>query len=139
MPAALILLNLAQALVATTSNIHFTSKYRLEGFQTFFLALSVNLAAIVKKLLYAEHVAMIGHSHATHAVGNCLIHQFGDTCLSVKERILSMNMKMNEILHLFLSDKHIYGIKVQYFPLHILNYTSFLIVICKKYCMFAIC
>ena len=125
-PAALVLLDFAKALVATTGNIHFTSKYRFERFQSFLLALSVNLAAIVKILLYAEHVAMVGHCHATHAIGNGLIHQFGDTGLSVKERILSMNMKMNEILHQYNLLLIVYGIKIQQNPLVSLTAACFL-------------
>ena len=125
-PAALVLLNFAKALVATTGNIHFASKYRFERFQSFLLALSVNLAAIVKILLYAEHVAMVGHCHATHAIGNDLIHQFGDTGLSVKERILSMNMKMNEILHQYNLLLIVYGIKIQQNPLVSLTAACFL-------------
>ena len=52
--------------------------------------LAVDLVAIVEELLDAEHVAVIGHSHALHAVLYGLVNEFRDTRLSVEYRILGM-------------------------------------------------
>jgi hypothetical protein len=42
---------------------------------------------------------MVCNSYTAHTIGNSLIDQAGDTRLTVKDRILGMYMKMNEILH----------------------------------------
>ena len=61
---------------------------------------AASLPTVVEELLYAEHVAVVGHGHAPHAVGNGLVYQFLDTCLSVKNAVISMYVKMDEILHI---------------------------------------
>jgi hypothetical protein len=53
---------------------------------------------------------MVGDSHASHAVGNSLVHQALDARLTVQDGVISMYMEMYEILHflfplLFLSLK----------------------------------
>ena len=84
-PATLVLLNLTQSLIATTCHIHLTSENRFERLQAFFLTLTVYLRAIVEKILYAEHIAMIRNSHSPHPVRDSLIHETRDAGLSVQQ------------------------------------------------------
>ena len=71
-------------LLAVVSHIHLAAKYRFERLLTLFLEFAVHLIAIIEKLFYAEHVAMIGYGHAFHAVGNGLVDEFLHTRLSVQ-------------------------------------------------------
>ena len=59
----------------------------------------VDLGAIVGKELDAEHVAVVGDRHASHAVGHGLIDKSLDRRLSIEQGIISMYVEMNEILH----------------------------------------
>ena len=73
-----------------TRYIHFTTKDRNKGVQTFFLATFVHTDTIVVKLLDTKHIAMIGDSHASHAITDSLVDQILYLRLSVKNRIISM-------------------------------------------------
>ena len=57
------------------------------------------LLDIVEELLDTEHISVVGHCDSSHAVGHGLVYQPGNRSLSVKNRILRMNVQMNKILH----------------------------------------
>ena len=59
----------------------------------------VLLVDIVEELLDTEHISMVGHCDSSHAVGHGFVYQPGNRSLSVKNRILRMNVQMNKILH----------------------------------------
>ena len=59
----------------------------------------VLLVDIVEELLDAEHISVVGHCDSSHAVGHSFVYQPGNRSLSVKNRILRMNVQMNKILH----------------------------------------
>ena len=63
------------------------------------MLLVVLLAGIVPKLLYTEHIAMVGHSQTSLTVCNGLIDKPFDACLAIQYRVLAMNVKMDEIVH----------------------------------------
>ena len=68
---------------------------------TLFLKVLIDFIAVVLELLYAHHVAVISHCNAAHTIGYSLINQLLDVGLAVQQRVLRMNMKMNEFLHIF--------------------------------------
>ena len=74
-------------LLSTTRTIHLATKNR---FEIKFFVLALQLLHIVEKLLDSKHIAMVSHSHALHAVGNCLVNEFRDGCLTIKYRVLGM-------------------------------------------------
>ena len=45
---------------------------------------------IIVEFLDTHHVAMVGNGNALHPVGNSLVNEFLDGCLTVKDRILRM-------------------------------------------------
>ena len=59
----------------------------------------VLLVDIVEELLDSEHVSVVGHCDSPHTVGHGLVYQPGNGSLSIKNRILRMNVQMNKILH----------------------------------------
>ena len=63
------------------------------------MLLVVLLAGIVPKLLYTEHIAVVGHSQTSLTVCNGLIDKPFDACLTIQYRVLAMNVKMDEIVH----------------------------------------
>ncbi len=115
--AALVLLALLHRQTAT-GHIDLATYYRLEillgqsvvlGLQSGYLGLdglhlvatrAVFLLHIVPKLLYTEHVAVVGNRNAFHSVGDCLVDEPLNTRLTVQNGVLRMDMKMNEILHI---------------------------------------
>ena len=101
-PSALVaLVGLAHLLLAV-GHIHFATENGLEGFQSFLLALSVHLVAIVEQFLHAEHIAVVGESHAAHAVANGFVHKFLDARLSVENAIIGVYVKVYEVFHVIL-------------------------------------
>ena len=80
-------------------HIHFTTEDGLERLLPSFLQLFILLVYVVKVLLHAHHVAMVGNGHAAHTVLDSLLHQLGDAGLTVKQRVLCMYVKMYEVLH----------------------------------------
>ena len=86
-------------LLAPSRHIHFAAEDRFEWLQTFLLAPFVHLSAIVKQVLDAKHIAMVGERHSSHAVLDRLIHHAADTRLAVEQRVLRVNMKVYEIFH----------------------------------------
>ena len=86
-------------LLAPSRHIHLAAEDRFEWLQTFLLAPFVYLSAIVKQVLDAKHIAMVGERHSSHAVLDCLIHHAADTRLAVEQRVLRVNMKVYEIFH----------------------------------------
>ena len=99
MPSALVLLDFAQSLVATACHIHLTTEDGFEWIQPLFLAFAVHFTAIVEKILYAEHIAMVCYGHSAHSVCYGLVHKARNAGLSVQQRILGMNVEMYEVLH----------------------------------------
>ena len=71
-------------------NVHLASEYGLELRLALFLQFAVLLLAVVEELLDAHHVAVVGHSHAAHAVGYGLVDKPLDACLAVKNAIICM-------------------------------------------------
>ena len=82
--AAKVFLGLFQALVTTTGHIHLTTEDGLEGFETVFLALLVQVETSVMKFFNTEHITVIGDRHASHAVLNSFGYKLLDTRLSIK-------------------------------------------------------
>ena len=85
-PTATVYLTLL-LLLSTTCTVHLATKNR---FEIKFFVLAFQLLHIVEKLLDSKHIAMVSHSHALHAVGNCLVNEFRDGCLTIKYRVLGM-------------------------------------------------
>ena len=85
-------------LLSAGCNIYLTTYYRLKVL-TLLLKLVIDLVAVVLKLLNAHHVAVISNGNALHTVCYGLVNQLLDVGLTVQQRVLRMNMKMNEFLH----------------------------------------
>ena len=60
---------------------------------------AVLFGRIIKKLLDGHHVTMIGDGHSAHTVFHRLVNQARHAGLTVEDGILSMHMKMYEVLH----------------------------------------
>lgn len=60
---------------------------------------AVLLVYIIKILFYAEHVAMVGYSHAGHAVGHRFVNERRYRRHSVEQRIFSMYVQVYELTH----------------------------------------
>ena len=84
-------------LLSAGCNIYLTAYYRLKVL-TLLLKLVIDLVAVVLKLLNAHHVAVISHCNAAHTISYSLVYQLLDVGLAVKQRVLRMDMKMNEFL-----------------------------------------
>ena len=67
-----------------TRHIHLTAEDGLEGFLPVLLPLLVQPHYNVVELLDAEHIAMVCHGHALHAVLPGLVYKFLDARLSVE-------------------------------------------------------
>ena len=80
-------------------HIHLTSKNRFKGFKSFSFTLFIDTGTIVGKLFYAKHHAMICQGHAFHSILNSFIYESGYLGLSVKYRIICMDMKVYKVLH----------------------------------------
>ena len=76
--------------LCTARHIHLAAEYGLERLLALGLQLAVDFLAVVVKLLYAEHVAVVGYGHALHAVGHSLVDKFLHARLSVKNGVISM-------------------------------------------------
>ena len=57
-----------------------------------FLPLFVNRVAAVEEILYTKHISVVGKCHTTHFVADGLFHHFLDRSLTVKQRILGVNV-----------------------------------------------
>ena len=74
--------------------VHLTAEYRRKvQVRIFFL----QFLHIIEVFLDSKHIAVVGHSHALHPVGNSFIHKLTDLCLTVQHRILRMDMQMYKI------------------------------------------
>ena len=51
------------------------------------------------KFFDTEHVAVVGDSHAAHAVADGLVYKPFDARLAVQDRVVGMYVKMYEIFH----------------------------------------
>ena len=60
-------------------HIHLATENGFEWFLALCLELTVNAIAIIKKLLYTEHIAMVSDCHSAHTIANSLIHKFLNT------------------------------------------------------------
>ena len=87
------------AFFLSVCHVYFAAEDGLEGFLAGFLELAVLLVAHIEELLDAEHVAVVGHGHAFHAVADGLVHQLLDAGLSVKNRIIGVYVQMYEVFH----------------------------------------
>ena len=65
------------------------------------LGLGVFLGHVVVKLLYGEHIAMVGDGDRGHSVGHGLVDKRLYGCLPVKYGVLCMYVKMNESAHVY--------------------------------------
>ena len=83
--AAKVFFGLAKALIAATGHIHLTTEDRFERFEPFFLTAFVYTIANVVKFFNAEHIAVIGNGHPSHAILNGLIHKPLDARLSIED------------------------------------------------------
>ena len=83
MVAAHVLLALVYLLGTIARHIHLAAKDGLEGGFALFFAFLIHPYAVVVELLDAEHVAMIGHRQALHAVADGLVDQVLDFRLAV--------------------------------------------------------
>ena len=97
--AALVFAAVLLLLGAMLGHIHLAAEDGLEGFLARLLALFVDADTVVVELLDAEHVAVVGDSHAPHAVGNGLVDEFRNLGLAVQDGIVCMYVQMNEIFH----------------------------------------
>ena len=90
------LLHLGLALGHGSSRVFALLLTTLDGldalFQVLYLAIdaAILLVGVVDKLLDTHHVSVVGDGNAAHTVGHSLVHQFGDTRLSVKDTVLCM-------------------------------------------------
>ena len=72
----------------STGTIHLTAE---NGLELLIVSLPfVDLVAVIEKFFDAEHITMIGNSHATHSIVDGFIHQFRNGSLSVKDAVLGM-------------------------------------------------
>ncbi len=85
-------------LLAAWRHIYLTAYYRLKVL-TLLLKLVIDLVAVVLELLNAHHVAVICNRNAAHTVGYGLINQLLDIGLAIQQRVLRMDVEMNEFLH----------------------------------------
>ena len=85
-------------LLTAWRNIDLTTYDRLEML-ALLLEFVIDLVAVVLELLDAHHVAVISHRNAAHTIGYSLVYQLLNVGLAVKQRVLRMDMKMNEFLH----------------------------------------
>ena len=91
-------------LLAAGSHIDLTTYDRLEML-TLLLKFVIDFVAVVLELLDAHHVAVVSHCNASHTISYSLVYQLLDVGLAVQQRVLRMNMKMNEFLHFTLGIK----------------------------------
>ena len=63
------------------------------------LGLAVLFVYKIKELLYAEHVSMVGYGDSRHTVGHCLVDKSRNGSLTVKDRILCVDVEMYEWFH----------------------------------------
>ena len=80
-------------------HVHLASEYGLKLGLALLTQLGVLLVAVVEELLDAEHIAVVGHGHASHAVGYGLVNQPLDAGLAVEDAVVCMYVKVNEVLH----------------------------------------
>ena len=99
--AALVAVLFHLVFLRVARHVHLAAENGLELRLALLFQLPVLLLAVVEKLLYAHHVAMVGHGHAPHAVGYGLVDELLYTGLPVEDAVISMYVKMDEILHCF--------------------------------------
>ena len=85
--------------LVVTCHIHLTTEDGLKGRFTFFLQAFVHFVTIVEKLLNTKHVAMVGHCHSLHTVGNGFVNKLGNGRLPVKNRVISVYVKVYKVFH----------------------------------------
>lgn len=95
--------------LATGSHIDLAANYRLE-MPTLFLEVLIDLVTVILELLNAHHVAVVSYGNAPHTVCYRLVHQLLYIGLTVKQRVLRMDMKMNEFLHRMLMAEKVFKV-----------------------------
>ena len=83
-------------------HIHLATNDGLKWRQSFSLSLLVDAGAIVHKFFNAKHGAMVGDGHAFHIIGNGFIYKLRYFRLSIEDGIISMYVKVNEVVHICL-------------------------------------
>ena len=70
------------------------------GLKLFFFRLPfVDFIAVVEEFFDAEHVAVVGYSHAFHSIFDCFVNEFWNGGLSVKNAVLGVYVEVYEFFH----------------------------------------
>ena len=85
--------------------IHLTTEDGLKRREVLLATLLVHLVDGIEILFDAIHHAMVGDSHAAHAVVDGFLHQTGDARLTIEEAVVSVDVEMYEVVHNVLSIK----------------------------------
>jgi len=91
-------------LLAAWCHIDLTAYYRLKMLALLFQFV-IDLVAVVLELLNAHHIAVVSYGNTAHAICYSLVNQLLNIGLTIKQRVLRMDMKMNEFLHIILGLK----------------------------------
>ena len=75
-----------------TGHIHLAAKDRLERILALGLEFLIDFGTIVRQLFDAVHHSVIGDGHTFHAIGHGLVDQVSHLRLTVKDRVMSVNM-----------------------------------------------
>ncbi len=63
------------------------------------LGFGVLFRYVIEKLLYPEHVSVVGDCKSRHSIGHGLVNKGVDRSLAVENRILGMDVEMDEFAH----------------------------------------
>ena len=92
MVARIVMHTLILIMHCATCYIHLTSEDRLERLFTLLFPTFIDLSTIVSKLFYAEHYTMISNRHTLHSVCNSLINKACNLRLTIKNRIIGVDV-----------------------------------------------
>ena len=80
-------------------NVHLATEYWLERLLALIFQLAVYLVAVVEQLFHAEHIAMVGDSHAAHAVSHGFVDKLFHRRLSVENGVVGVYVQVYEVFH----------------------------------------
>ena len=80
-------------------NVHLATEYWLERLLALVFQLAVYLVAVVEQLFHAEHIAMVGDSHAAHAVSHGFVDKLFHRRLSVENGVVGVYVQVYEVFH----------------------------------------
>ena len=80
-------------------NVHLATEDRLERLLALVFQLAVYLVAVVEQLFHAEHIAMVGDSHAAHAVSHGFVDKLFHRRLSVENGVVGVYVQVYEVFH----------------------------------------